>query len=361
MHKQVIYAIVHGKLSISLLSADEVRRFYPGISSVKPLTYFGSPFNQIIERYNLSNKDDYIGWFHRFKHAYFHYWQEPMGRMHLYEPTSNTLKCGNSQRIIKSLSFFPTTVKPKNGLIQLSFEISPVEIFRRVMNMQRVMGGLEFSQDLPDNYAAHFYLIDNSVIPFDDWNALDIHRRSDEDGVWLSRYEVQQMNISFKYCKKIAFSRRCAVESVVSKRFSIAPWEELSQSIAAAHLARLSGELFYWNQQPSLNGLLLAGAVRTIMYERFKPIFRCLPSDCDFNFGIGSLTCNVDSAYLNDVIYSAYQSNLMPTRSVEDFKIDFPRTESIFDAMFESNIKGLTAELSKWDEKALVKGGIYAH
>lgn len=355
-----LVSLVENKISISSLKPEEVRRYFPGIKSVKPITFFGEPFPTLVERFKLNSTTAISSWFDRVFHAYHYYWHEPMGRMHYFEDDTKPIKGDRAAGIVDSIAFSRGVSQSSNDLIQLSFEISPVEVFRRVINMPQVIGNLEFSNCLPDNCLAHFYLIDHSMIPYTFFNSLDIHKRSTSAGVWLSRFETQLLNVSYQHCNLIAFTRGGESMAVLSKRFVLSSWEELSQSISIAHLARLTGVINYWNSKPSLNGLIVCGAIRAILAERFQSLFDCLPPDCQFEFGVTSLTINVDSAYLDSVLKAAYESKVMPTRAVPGALMSWPREKNMFDAMFEMNLHGKAAELHKWDEKAMIKGGIYA-
>lgn len=364
MNAITMLPILNGTLSLAPLNAQQVLEQYPGIGRVKPTTYFGEDVRIASLRLGLSDPEQQRDWYERVYLAYSHYWEQPRGRLNCWEPNDQS-PIKRREELIDSIltPIVPKTYldikssKTQNG-IEMGFEIPPVELVRRANTLPSMSGTLQISQTLPTAVSPLFICVDAHGTGPSDQRAHGLIERAGEQGlVWVSHHEHALMQVPAESIIAVAYSRQ-SQPSELAERYPSQPWEELSISIGAAHLGRLSGITGAWSAKPTLRGLAVAGAVRALMAQRMGPLINLLPATTQIHYGLGRIYFRVDSSILRDVIDTAKAQRLLPLTAVPELPMHKLGEESAVDILFDLLIGGRYEDLHAIDRRALQKGGV---
>lgn len=358
--------IRNGALSLAPLNAQQVLAQYPGIGRVKPASYFGEDVRTASLRLGLHEPEQQSAWYERVYLAYSHYWEQPRGRLHCWQP-NNQSPIKRKEALINSIltpvvpqTYLDTKPSPSqvHSGIRMGFEIPPVELLRRANALPSMTGALQVSQTLPGTVSPLFICVDAHGVGPSEQRIHGLIERADAHGqVWMSHHEYALMQAPAESISAVAYSRQ-SQPSELAVRYSSQPWEELSISIGAAHIGRLSGITGAWSAKPTLRGLTVAGAIRALMAERMGPILNLLPQGTQVHYGLGRIYFDADSSVLLEVVRTAKEQRLLPLMAVPELPIHTVGEESALDIVFNLLLNARYDDLHRIDQRALQKGGI---
>tara|TARA_R100000027_G_scaffold61628_1_gene53146 strand:+ start:81 stop:1187 length:1107 start_codon:yes stop_codon:yes gene_type:complete len=367
VNAQQLLPINDGTLSLAPMNAEDVLDHYPGISRVKPETYFGESPRSAAMRLGLNTPNDLGQWYSRVYSAYTHYWGDTTGRLHCWEPQSRTTITGK-EALMSSLVCDVVPEPYNDGHpptdvhgIHLGFEIPPLELYRRCNALPHIDAPLHVASVCPSGVMPLFYQIDIGAAPIRQQRAHGLADRADAEGrAWISANEYNRLNVQMTSVNAVGYSR-AAKPVELQTRYPFKNWESLSLSVAAAHIGRLSGVTGAWCGRTNLRGLMVCGAIRAMLADRVTPLLDLLPAKTRIHFGLGRVYFAVDSSVLTEALATARSQRLLPLCAVNGIappQSDASGDDSTFDLLFDVLLQGQYESLHEIDERALRKGGI---
>lgn len=350
-------ALNENRLCISGLGARRFIDHFPGISRVKPVTYFGEPYPLTCERLGITFEQA-VQWYERIYSAYKHYWGEPEGRLHCYEPRPPIGSQGESAHIAASVVPSLPQRLIAGDQIRIGLELSPIEHLRRVQACSPAKGRLQVADQAPSKEHPQFLQYERETLDDRQYRLADAAVRVDaKDRIWLSMLEVNALRLPESKAIRAAWVAGASVPEV-PKTTIVDPWEALSFSVSAAHSARLAGEVGSAVDRPTLEGMIKAGASRACLIERVAPILDALPAGTRVEHSLGRIQFAVDSGAVGVLLELAYRNKLLPTYALRGWTMPWKREKGAFDVLFEMLMTGQTNALADTDVRSLVKGGV---
>lgn len=350
-------SLANGNLCISCLDAIEVAQRYAGLRRIKPATFFGSNLWRLSSRLGIIESHT-IELYERVTKAYRHYWPEPMGRFHCYEPEDQARPNRLLKSIAESFSVTTTPAKSEARSALLGFQLPPVSLYRRIKSLPKVSGSLHTLDD-PNAESAAFYCVSVSSVNEQNRKWLGLDHRQKEGRVWLSAAEYTLLDPDEQDpCIAAGFPDSEASIDTIPEQAAVADWEALSLSVAIAHEGRLAGDLGTPLRKVSSHSVWMAAAERAATAIAFKPLIDALPSTAEYYQGVGRAAVLFDEEHQAEILAAAYHSGAVPLQSVPGAQMNWRRERSAHDVIFEMYLTGQTKEVLQTDAQALRKGGV---
>lgn len=269
------------------------------------------------------------------------------------------------KKVVKCHPLYSGELSETDGDTVVKFFIPMTYLYRKVLlntYLPRSLIKEKLSTTKPyqksDDLTEFFYKVNSkNIVPLIA-DIFDINKRSRASGevsyTWITKKEYEYFIEAYKVKLSIVDVAEAHSMLPVEGRRAIpkvSAWESLSMSMHYSY-ERLLNDLCY-PQTRSVNSFILSASVKVETIDTARSVIESFGDVDLLDLGDGHFSAKVPRESLSKVIQAAYANGVFVKPHDAGSNLDFYRSETAFDVMFEAIITGSIHKLHEINKKAL--------